>query len=88
MLRSNPRLAQLNTLAWLITHRPPARTHLLVATSLADPQSKQASLNFLRTAAKNPGVDNYIVRALGHSMPAMKAMTPNVLTWLAHTAGA
>lgn len=88
VLRANPRLAQQSTLGWVVTHHPPARTHLLVATSLADPQSEQPSLDFLKTAAKNPGVQNYVVRDLGHSMPAMKAMTPNVLTWLARTAGA
>jgi len=88
VLRANPLLAQQSTLGWVVTHRPPAHTHLLVATSLADPQSEQPSLDFLKTAAKNPGVQNYVVRDLGHSMPAMKAMTPNVLTWLARTAGA
>lgn len=88
VLHANPALAQRSNLSWVIIHHPPRHTHLLVATSLADPQSKASSLAFLKTAVRNPGVQNYIVAALGHSMPAMKAMTPNVLTWLATVAGA
>lgn len=88
VLRANPRLAQLNNLNWVITHHPPRHTHLLVATSLADPQSKSSSLSFLHAARREPGVQSYIVASLGHSMPAFRDMTPNVLTWLAGVAGA
>jgi len=88
VLRANPRLTQQNNLGWVITHHPPRHTHLLVATSLADPQSKSSSLTFLHAAKSEPGVQSYIVASLGHSMPAFKDMTPNVLTWLAGVAGA
>lgn len=88
VLAANPRLREESTLGWVITHHPPVRTHLLVSTSLTDPQSKPSSLAFLKVAAHDPGVQPYVVADLGHSMPAMKQLTPYVLDWLAAVAGA
>lgn len=88
VLKADPALAQANTLSWVITHHPPAHTHLLVCTSLDDPQSKASSLDFLKVAKGVPGVQPYILSNLGHSMPAFKQVTPDVLGWLAAVADA
>lgn len=88
VLAANPVLARDNTLSWVIAHHPPAHTHLLVCTSLDDPQSRPSSLNFLKAAKGVPGVQPYILSNLGHSMPAFKQVTPDVLGWLAAVADA
>jgi len=88
VLRADPVLARENTLSWVIRHHPPAHTHLLVCTSMDDPQSKAPSLSFLKAAQGVPGVQPYILRTLGHSMPAFKDVSPDVLSWLAAVADA
>lgn len=88
VLQANPVLARENTLSWVLLHQPPAHVHVLVCTSLADPQSKASSLAFLKTARNVPGVQPYILANLGHSMAAYKDVTPNVLAWLADVAAA
>lgn len=88
VLAANPGLREINTASWLIRNRPPRNPHLLVMTSMQDPQSAPSSLAFLKAARGTPGVQPYVVTNLGHSMPAFKAVTPSVLTWLASVADA
>lgn len=87
-LRQDPRLAHEYSPTWLIEHRPPLATHLLVMTSIKDPQSRPQSLQFLRREKNIPGVQPYVLQDLGHSLDTYAAVLPPILGWLADVAGA
>ena len=87
-LQQYPELANEYSPTWLIEHRPPLTLHLLVMTSLTDPQSKPQSLEFLAREKNVPGVQPYILQDLGHNLHTFGAVLPPVLGWLADVAGA
>jgi enterochelin esterase-like enzyme len=82
LLKQDQTLAHETSAAWLVDHRPPRPTHLLVMTSDKDPQSRPQSMQFLRQAGNVPGVEPYIVHGLGHSLNAYHAVLAPVLRWL------
>jgi enterochelin esterase-like enzyme len=86
LLKSDQTLAHESSPTWLIEHRPPLSTHLLVMTSQQDPQSRPQSLQFLRRVRDIPGVQPYVVQDLGHSLDAYAAVLPPILGWLADVA--
>lgn len=86
LLKTDQTLAHASSPTWLIEHRPPLSTHLLVMTSQQDPQSRPQSLQFLRRVRDIPGVQPYVVKDLGHSLDAFAAVLPPVLGWLADVA--
>jgi hypothetical protein len=88
LLKADQTLAHDSSPQWLIEHRPPLSTHLLVMTSLQDPQSRPQSLEFLRRERAVPGIQPYVVQDLGHSLDAYAAVLPPVLGWLADVANA
>jgi enterochelin esterase-like enzyme len=87
-LQQYPELANEYSPTWLIEHRPPLTVHLLVMTSLTDPQSKPQSLAFLTREKNVPGVQPYVLQDLGHNLHTFGAVLPPVLGWLADVAGA
>jgi dipeptidyl aminopeptidase/acylaminoacyl peptidase len=87
-LSQDPRLAHEYNPTWLIEHRPPLVTHLLVMTSTKDPQSRPQSLQFMNKEKNVPGIQPYVVKDLGHSLDAYAAVLPPILGWLADVAGA
>jgi enterochelin esterase-like enzyme len=86
LLKADQNLAHLSSPTWLIEHRPPLSTHLLVMTSQQDPQSRPQSLEFLRRVREIPGVQPYVVKDLGHTLDAYAAVLPPILGWLADVA--
>lgn len=87
-LQQDPLLAQQYSPTWLIEHQPPLTTHLLVMTSIKDPQSKAQSLQFLAREKNVPGVQPYVLQNVGHSLDTFAAVLPPVLGWLADVADA
>lgn len=87
-LQQDPTLAQQYSPTWLIEHQPPLTTHLLVMTSMADPQSRPQSLAFLAREKNVPGVQPYVLQDLGHTLETFAAVLPPILGWLADVAGA
>lgn len=86
LLKTDPTLAHDTSPTWLIEHRRPQSTHLLVMTSEQDPQSRPQSLQFLRRVHGIPGVQPYVVKDLGHSLDSYAAVLPPILGWLADVA--
>lgn len=87
-LHHDPVLAQEYSPTWLIEHRPPLNTHLLVMTSLSDPQSRSQSLDFLNREKNVPGVQPYVLQDMGHTLETFGAVLAPILGWLADVAGA
>jgi enterochelin esterase-like enzyme len=87
-LQQDPQLAQQSSPTWLIEHQPPLAMHLLVMTSMKDPQSRPQSLAFLAREKNVPGVQPYVLQDLGHSLDTFAAVLPPILGWLADVAGA
>jgi hypothetical protein len=86
LLKTDANLAHDTSPTWLIEHRRPQPTHLLVMTSQQDPQSRPQSLQFLRRVHDIPGVQPYVVKDLGHSLDSYAAVLPPILGWLADVA--
>jgi len=61
---------------------------LLVMSSNTDPQSYPQSSQFLQRERNVPGVQPYIVRDLGHTLDAFRAVLVPILDWLAAVADA
>lgn len=87
-LQQDPLLAQDASPTWLIEHQPPLNLHLLVMTSMKDPQSRPQSLQFLINEKNVPGVQPYVLQDLGHTLDTFAAVLPPILGWLADVAGA
>jgi enterochelin esterase-like enzyme len=87
-LQQDPLLARDASPTWLIEHQPPLNLHLLVMTSMKDPQSRPQSLQFLANEKNVPGVQPYVLQDLGHTLDTFAAVLPPVLGWLADVAGA
>jgi S-formylglutathione hydrolase FrmB len=87
-LQQDPQLAQQSSPTWLIEHQPPLTLHLLVMTSMKDPQSRPQSLAFLAREKNVPGVQPYVLQDLGHSLDTFAAVLPPILGWLADVASA
>jgi hypothetical protein len=88
LLTQYPTLAQESSPTWLIENRPPPRVHLLVMSSNTDPQSYPQSKEFLQRERNVPGVQPYLVRDLGHTLDAFRAVLVPILDWLAAVADA
>jgi len=88
LLSQDQTLAHESSPQWLIEHRPPLSTHLLVMTSGKDPQSRPQSLEFLRRERNVTGIQPYLVQDLGHSLDAYHDVLPSMLGWLADVAQA
>ena len=88
LLKADPNLADDSSPQWLIEHRPPLSTHLLVMTSERDPQSLPQSRQFLVREKGVPGIQPYVVKELGHSLQAYHDVLPPILGWLADVASA
>lgn len=88
LLRHDLPLAHLSSPQWLIEHRPPHPTRLLVMTSDKDPQSRPQSMEFLRAEPNVTGIQPYLPKGLGHSLDAYTAVLAPVLGWLAQVADA
>jgi len=86
LLKKYPALAQESSPTWLTEHRPPPRVHLLVVSSVDDPQSYPEALAYLRLRQNVPGVQPYLVNGLGHSLDAYQAVLVPILSWLAAVA--
>jgi enterochelin esterase-like enzyme len=83
LLKANPILADQSSPTWLITHRPPARPHLLVVASNTDRVSYPRALHFLQRAQNVPGVQPYVVANLAHSLSAYTVVLAPILGWMA-----
>ena len=85
-LNQYPTLAHQSSPTWLVENKPPARVHLLVMSSDADPQSYPQALAFLRREQNVPGIVPYLVKDMGHTIATYNSVLVPVMDWLAAVA--
>ena len=85
-LNQYPTLAHQSSPTWLVENKPPARVHLLVMSSDADPQSYPQALAFLRREQNVPGIVPYLVKDMGHTIATYNSVLVPLMDWLAAVA--
>lgn len=73
---------ELNSPAWLVTHRPVPALDLLVFTSRRDGESYPSTRRFLSLAHSPLQVYSLIAPEGGHNFKALQAALPEMLGWL------
>ncbi|AKT51164.1 hypothetical protein ADJ73_07275 [Arsenicicoccus sp. oral taxon 190] len=84
-LARNPELRHTSDVAWMLQHRPPANTKLLVMSSQADPQSWPQTSTFLNATRGIPGIRPLLIDGQGHTLNSWRKTLPTVLPYLLGT---
>ena len=80
VLARDPSLAHASSPLWMAQHRLLRSAHILVMSSPTDPQSYDRSRAFV-AAARESGVQLYLVPEQGHTVEAWQVTLPQVQRW-------